>query len=407
MHQRTKQQVKPSVTITPKPCVMLQRKCACGGTPSLSGECEECRKKRLQRKIRDPRSEIRNDPVLPPIVHEVLRAPGQPLDSATRAFIEPRFGHDFSGVKVHAEPSPVKTKGLPTEMEVPPPTDEVPFPPAPEEEAEEGTESALEEATPEEAAAEQSGSPEEIEIKVVPSETPPLEGISFKAMCPAPKSVSAGFSTNKSTAAQIAAMGPCTWGITSPDPLKINTLTCKQAAVWRLRVKSVKSVIRTFSRQLGGQVEPTTGNSTAVNFCGQVTDLDSLGTCPGGNWYMLAAVKAHEAVHVEEWKTSFGSDWPAQKAIIEALNVPAVGATKNKNAATAAMRSSAAFTNALLTDTASGNYPRFWGIPDPNTNTNAAERVIASPRIKQLCVNARGKGFGPGACPVCAAEGIV
>jgi hypothetical protein len=31
--------------------------------------------------------------VAPPIVHEVLRAPGQPLDAATRAFMEPRFGH--------------------------------------------------------------------------------------------------------------------------------------------------------------------------------------------------------------------------------------------------------------------------------------------------------------------------
>jgi hypothetical protein len=36
-------------------------------------------------------------------VHEVLRSPGQPLDPATRAFMEPRFGHDFSKVRVHAD----------------------------------------------------------------------------------------------------------------------------------------------------------------------------------------------------------------------------------------------------------------------------------------------------------------
>jgi hypothetical protein len=40
---------------------------------------------------------------VPPIVHEVLRSPGQPLDSGTLAFFEPRFGHDFSGVRVHAD----------------------------------------------------------------------------------------------------------------------------------------------------------------------------------------------------------------------------------------------------------------------------------------------------------------
>jgi hypothetical protein len=40
---------------------------------------------------------------VPPIVHEVLRSPGQPLDSSTRAFMEPRFGHDFSQVRVHTD----------------------------------------------------------------------------------------------------------------------------------------------------------------------------------------------------------------------------------------------------------------------------------------------------------------
>lgn len=37
----------------------------------------------------------------PPIVDEVLRSPGRPLDSDTQAFMEPRFRHDFSRVRVH------------------------------------------------------------------------------------------------------------------------------------------------------------------------------------------------------------------------------------------------------------------------------------------------------------------
>ncbi len=39
----------------------------------------------------------------PPIVHEVLRSSGRPLDDETRAFMEPRFGHDFSQVRVHTD----------------------------------------------------------------------------------------------------------------------------------------------------------------------------------------------------------------------------------------------------------------------------------------------------------------
>jgi hypothetical protein len=40
---------------------------------------------------------------VPKGVHDVLRAPGQLLDGATRMELEPRFGHDFSRVRVHAD----------------------------------------------------------------------------------------------------------------------------------------------------------------------------------------------------------------------------------------------------------------------------------------------------------------
>ncbi|HXZ39752.1 MAG TPA: DUF4157 domain-containing protein, partial [Terriglobales bacterium] len=41
--------------------------------------------------------------VAPPIVHDVLRSPGEPLDAPIRAYFEPRFGHDFSKVRVHTD----------------------------------------------------------------------------------------------------------------------------------------------------------------------------------------------------------------------------------------------------------------------------------------------------------------
>jgi hypothetical protein len=40
---------------------------------------------------------------VPPVVHSVLASPGRPLDPPTRAFMEPRFGHDFSQVRVHTD----------------------------------------------------------------------------------------------------------------------------------------------------------------------------------------------------------------------------------------------------------------------------------------------------------------
>ena len=49
--------------------------------------------------------------VAPAIVHEVLRSTGQPLDPATRRFMEPRFGHDFSKVRVHTDGKAAESSG--------------------------------------------------------------------------------------------------------------------------------------------------------------------------------------------------------------------------------------------------------------------------------------------------------
>ena len=76
----------------------LQR-CSCGKSRGGSGDCEECKAAAagIQRAAADDSSAD----VAPPIVHEVLREPGRPLDTGTRHFMESRFGRDFSGVRVH------------------------------------------------------------------------------------------------------------------------------------------------------------------------------------------------------------------------------------------------------------------------------------------------------------------
>jgi hypothetical protein len=79
---------------------LLQRKCACGGTSTVAEDCEGCKQKehQLQRKAADHRT---TNVSVPPIVNQVVRSSGQPLDAETRAFFEPRFGRGFSQVRVH------------------------------------------------------------------------------------------------------------------------------------------------------------------------------------------------------------------------------------------------------------------------------------------------------------------
>jgi hypothetical protein len=48
---------------------------------------------------------------VPPVVAEVLNSRGQPLDSATSAFMESRLGHDFSRVRVHTDSNAARSAG--------------------------------------------------------------------------------------------------------------------------------------------------------------------------------------------------------------------------------------------------------------------------------------------------------
>ena len=77
--------------LTPAPTApLLQRMCACD-------EHKHDEESVLQRKPAGSGGPTG----VPPIVHEVLRSPGQGLDRSARDFFEPRFGRDFSRVRVH------------------------------------------------------------------------------------------------------------------------------------------------------------------------------------------------------------------------------------------------------------------------------------------------------------------
>jgi hypothetical protein len=132
----------PSVPLRSRQSGILQRKCACGGSAGLIGECEECSKKqrlglqpklmvnepgdiyeqeadrvadqvmatsahpavsgappRIQRFAGQPAGQAK---AAPASVDRALASPGRPLEPALRQDMEQRFGYDFSRVRVHA-----------------------------------------------------------------------------------------------------------------------------------------------------------------------------------------------------------------------------------------------------------------------------------------------------------------
>ena len=129
---------------------LLQRKCDCGAaTASFSGICNECDARRLQTKLtigesndvyeqkadrvaqvvlQSPRPAANAKPPAispivqrageqgvhsgrsaPPSVDSVLSSPGAVLDIGVRSFFEPRFGHDFSNMRMRADREAAKS----------------------------------------------------------------------------------------------------------------------------------------------------------------------------------------------------------------------------------------------------------------------------------------------------------
>jgi hypothetical protein len=99
-YEQKADRISQQVMRMPEP--KLQRACACGGG------CPKCQMQQPGRELESLHTKRvhasdTGQIAAPPIVHEVLRSSGQPLDPATRAFMEPRFGHDFSHVRVHTD----------------------------------------------------------------------------------------------------------------------------------------------------------------------------------------------------------------------------------------------------------------------------------------------------------------
>ena len=81
--------------------LLVQRKCACGQHTVAGDECESCRKKRLNLQ------RWRKDKAGPTFTAEMTSFPG----AAPAGLMQPRFGHDFTQVRLRISPPLVQRQG--------------------------------------------------------------------------------------------------------------------------------------------------------------------------------------------------------------------------------------------------------------------------------------------------------
>jgi peptidoglycan hydrolase-like protein with peptidoglycan-binding domain len=216
------------------------------------------------------------------------------------------------------------------------------------------------------------------------------------------------FNVNNATARPGAtpsnALGPLDFGLTFPENVQVGLDVFSNGAVWQPVLTEVVGNYSMQTRLLPGINEVTGpgGNTNAGNYCAQINGLNSL---VGPNWYMLAAVLAHERVHARQFRPALihPSVIGPLEAALEAVTVPVGLFTPTAGIAELFIRMDPAFQAAL--NAAQANWLArilvlVAGDHNAGGRTDTEEHAIVDPMRRRICQHARTSGW-PACPPLC------
>jgi len=189
----------------------------------------------------------------------------------------------------------------------------------------------------------------------------------------------------------------CLMGLTWAEDVRITYSARCDGTQWCAVVQSVTGAYSQEARLLPTQTEVTGpgGNTTGANHCDQAVELIALAFCPG-SWYMIAAVQAHEDVHLAHFLPATQAAAPSIERAIESVCVPH---TAGK---TASMAEDEIDGSQMLRDARRGSVAglqaAFNALVDGDHNgpTQAAEYSIVQPMALAICDAAQAQCW-----PVC------
>ncbi|GGG23395.1 hypothetical protein GCM10011344_25180 [Dokdonia pacifica] len=203
-------------------------------------------------------------------------------------------------------------------------------------------------------------------------------------------------------------LGACDYGLTFPENVQVRVDVINTGATWQPILSEVVGNYSLQQRILPSQTEVTGpgGNTTAANYCAQITELNSLGNCPPtAQWYMQEAVLAHERVHATRFRNALidPSVITPLETAIEAINIPASLLVNNPTIAELFIRFDPRFIAALRT--AQANWLTQILVLVANDHnaggaTDTAEHAIVDPMVRRICRHAR-RNRWPSCPPVC------
>ncbi|HEX2206790.1 MAG TPA: DUF4157 domain-containing protein [Longimicrobium sp.] len=133
---------------------------------------------------------------------------------------------------------------------------------------------------------------------------------------------------------------PTGWGVTTEDDVVVDITAFKDGSVWKCVVSKAEQQAHQGVRLLPGVVEVTNalvaGESDCTTLQTMITSLDSVANQGSDSgFYMIAAVQAHEDVHITQYRADLNPAFTTFKTTVEALTVPDASAADAAAARTA------------------------------------------------------------------------
>jgi hypothetical protein len=182
---------------------------------------------------------------------------------------------------------------------------------------------------------------------------------------------------------------PAGWGVTVQDDPVFDITAYASGATWKCVITTADQQCHQGTRLLAGVVEVTpalvAAEASCPNLTTMITSLNSVASQGADSgFYMLAAVQAHEDVHVTQYRAGLPPHYTTLKTAIEALTVPGA-AHATAAAAKAAIMALPAYTAAMATfHAADVTVNNASGLHVPVAPFNAAEHGVVAPMVATI-----------------------
>ena len=181
---------------------------------------------------------------------------------------------------------------------------------------------------------------------------------------------------------------PGGWGVTVNDDPVFDITVYASGASWKCVITQADQQTHQGVHLLPGVAEVTPTLVAAETNCTTLktmaTSLSSVASQgPASGFYMLAAVQAHENVHVTQYRSGLATHYATLKVAVESLTVPLAG--HDAASAKAAIKALPAFTTAMAAfhagDVAVNNAS---GAHSPVAPFNTAEHGVVDPMVATI-----------------------